>query len=151
MAGALDPAYAPAMRDLLIFLVLLAAVFFGVGEWQGWYLGVPTQTPILVYKKDFVAEATRRTRNLDRMPFELRGRVRSGGLTVRVHHQRAASFQAGTAAGRERALFEQSFRAGQIVAIDQVFENGEGIYRVELHFDDASGVFRMEMPDGIDL
>lgn len=41
------------MKTLLGWIVVLSVIFFGVGEFAGgWYLGVPSQTPLLVYKKN---------------------------------------------------------------------------------------------------
>src|SRR5680860_103490 len=120
------------MRDLLGFLLVLAAVFFIVGELRGWYLGVPTQTPILLYKKDFSAETTRRTVLRDDMPISFSGKVRRGTVNVNV-------------------LYERSYRPGEIIAVDEVFAAGGGVYTVRVDYVDATGLFRLTMPGGSEL
>ena len=139
------------MRDFLIFLAVVAAIFFGVGEWRGWYLGVPSQTPMFVYQKDYVAEASRRTINRDELPVKLVGRVRQGRVTVAVVYEDVGSFQAGRAAGGSEVVFEETYREGQLIALNESFEEGRGIYRVRLDFDDATGVFRLELPKAAEL
>lgn len=139
------------MRDLLVFLIFLGAVFFAVGEWRGWYLGVPSQTPVFVYKKDYVANASRRTINLDHLPFSVSGEVQSGTVTVAVYYERPVSYQRGTSPLPEQKVFERSFGRGQRVALDQVLAEGTGIYRVQLQFEDATGLFRVGLPTASQL
>lgn len=139
------------MRGLLTFLIFLAVIFFVVGETRGWYLGFPTQTPILLYKMDHSAETARRTVSRDDMPVSFSGEVRRGSVTVQVRYQRPSSFQTGAAAGNEQVLFEQTFNQGQRIAIDRLFELGGGIYTVDVTYEDATGLFRLGMPDGVDL
>ena len=139
------------MRDLIVFLLLLTALFFGVGEWRGWYLGVPGQTPIFVYKKDFVAEATRQTINTDGLPLTVGGRVRQGSVTVEVLYEQPASFQEGTGAQRSKQVFEQQYQQGQRIAIDERFEEGKGIYTLKLTFEKASATLRVGLPNSAQL
>lgn len=139
------------MRDFLGFLLILAIVFFAVGETRGWYLGVPSQTPIFVYKKDHVAETTRRTLMRDDMPVRFRGEVRRGTVTLEVWHERPASFQTNQAASPNTRLFEQTFREGDAIAVDRLFEAGGGVYRIVMRYADATGVFRLEVPGGQEL
>ena len=139
------------MRDFLGFLLILAIVFFAVGETRGWYLGVPSQTPILLYKKDHVAETTRRTLMRDDMPVRFRGEVRRGSVAVEVWHQRTSSFQTNQPAGADTRLFEQTYRQGDVIGIDRLFEAGGGVYRIVMRYTDATGLFRLEVPGGQDL
>jgi len=139
------------MRDLLGFLLVLAAIFFIVGEVRGWYLGVPTQTPILLYKKDFTAETSRRTVMRDDMPVSFSGQVRRGSVTVTVSYERPASFQSGQAGRAPVQLFERSYRQGERIALNEVFASGGGIYTVQVRYQDATGLFHLDMPGGTEL
>jgi hypothetical protein len=134
------------MRDIVIFLLLIVAVFIGIGEWRGWYLGVPGTTPVVVYKMDHRAVTDVRTVTRSDMPIRMEGRVRQGTVTVEVTHERPASFQTGEAAQPERVLFEQAFGTGQRIAINEVFAAGRGIYRVRVVYADVSGTFRFTFP-----
>ncbi len=139
------------MRGLLTFLVVLAIVFFAVGETRGWYLGIPGQTPIMVYKSDHFAETTRRTTQRNDMPVRFTGEVKRGAVTVEVRYQKPTSFQTNQAAGDQRKLFLETYRAPQRIALDRVFESGGGVYTVMVTYEDASGIFKLEVPGGIDL
>jgi len=134
------------MRDIVIFLLLVAAVFIGIGEWRGWYLGVPGTTPVVVYKMDHRAVTDVRTVTRSDMPIRMEGRVRQGTVTVEVTHERPASIQTGEAALPERVLFEQTFGTGQRIALNEVFDAGRGIYRVRVTYAGVSGTFRFTLP-----
>jgi hypothetical protein len=134
------------MRDTVIFLLVLAAVFIGVGEWRGWYLGVPGSTPVVVYKMDHRAVSDVRTVTRADMPLAMDGRVRRGTVTVQVTHERPISFQTGGDASPERVVFEQVYRAGQRVNLNQTFEEGRGIYRVRVTYADVTGTFTFRWP-----
>lgn len=139
------------MRDLLGFILVLAVVFFVVGEFRGWYLGVPTQTPILLYKKDFTAETTRRTVMRDDMPVRFSGLVRRGSVTVTVLYERPDSFQTGQQGRAEVSLFERTYRQGENIVLDELFDSGGGIYTVRVDYQDATGLFRLSLPGGSEL
>lgn len=139
------------MREKLLTLLLLGALFLGVGEWRGWFLGVPSQTPVFVYKKDYVASAARRTINRDDLPFSVSGDVQRGDVTVVVYFERPYSFQTNQAAQPERKVFERTFSEGQRLDLAETIRQGRGIYRVELAFEDATGLFRMTMPTSAEL
>lgn len=139
------------MRDFLIFVVIVTIAFFAIGETVGWQLGVPGQTPVYVYKQDGMASATRRTIRRNSMPIEVDGRVRDGSVTVRVVYQDVGSFQTNRQAGAPEVLFEETFEEGRAVSLNQMFEEGAGEYRVELHFSGATGLFRMPMPNSAEL
>src|SRR5690606_13356452 len=110
--------YNRSVRDFLGFLVILAVIFFVVGEISGWYLGVAAQTPTVVYKKDFTADTTRRTVMREDMPVAFTGQVRRGTVTVRVYYERSESFQTGQQGQARTVLFERAFRAGERIFLD---------------------------------
>lgn len=139
------------MRDLFVFCIVLGVLFFGVGEWRGWYLGVASQTPVYVYKKDFVTHATRRTINRDSMPLVVSGDVQRGNVTVSVFFERPISFQTSQQPQPEQKVFERTFSRGQRIDLDQVLAEGHGIYRVQLRFDDATGLFQVRLPTSAQL
>ena len=139
------------MRGLITFLIIVAVVFFAVGEARGWYLGYATQPPILVYKKDHVADTSRRTLSRTDMPVRFTGEVRRGSVHLEVRYQRPSSFQTSSGAGAEQVVFEQTWTRGQRIAFDRLFELGGGVYTVYVTYTDATGLFRLNMPDGIEL
>lgn len=140
-----------AMRDFLGFLVFGLIVFFVVGETVGWNVGIAGQTPVLVYKRDGSALASRRTVMSDAMPVTVEGRVRDGDVVLRVVYEDTGSFQTNQAGEPPELVFEETYRRGQRIAVDEVFEEGRGVYRVELTFRAATGVFRVGLPDGSEL
>lgn len=138
--------YTAGVRDLVIFLLILTGIFFAIGEWQGWYLGIPNQTPVYVYKKDHYARTPIRTVTRSDMPIAIEGRVRQGTVRVQVLYESPASFQTGAAAIPERTVFDQAFGTGQRVAVDQTFSHGRGIYTITMTYENASGTFRFRYP-----
>ena len=143
--------YTASVKDFLVTCVVLAVIFFAVGEWRGWYLGVASQTPMYVYKKDYVAQATRKTINSDDLPFEVSGNVQQGSVTVAVFYERPFSIQTGAPALPERKVFEQTYSRGERIDLERVVSEGRGVYRVQLRFDDATGLFRMSLPTAAEL
>lgn len=139
------------MRDFLGFLVFGLIVFFVVGETVGWNVGIAGQTPVLVYKRDGSALASRRTVMSSGVPVTVEGRVRDGDVVLRVVYEDTGSFQTNRAGEPPELVFEETYRRGQRIAVDEVFEEGRGIYRVELTFRAATGVFRVGLPDGSEL
>ncbi|HEX7004855.1 MAG TPA: hypothetical protein VF168_11790 [Trueperaceae bacterium] len=139
------------MRDFLVTCIVLGVIFFAVGEWRGWYVGIASQTPMYVYKKDYVAEATRKTINSDSLPFEVSGSVQQGRVTVAVFYERPFSYQTGVPALPEVKVFEQTYGRGERIALDQVLAEGRGIYSVQLQFEDATGLFRVSLPTAAEL
>jgi len=139
------------VRDFLGFLLILAVIFFVVGEISGWYVGVASQTPILVYKKDFTAETSRRTVLREDMPVRFTGLVRRGAVTVTVFYERPESFQTGRQGQARTVLYERAFRVGERIFIDEDFTSGPGVYSVGVQYADATGVFRLTLPGGTEL
>jgi hypothetical protein len=139
------------MRGLLMFVVFLAAVFFGVGEFKGWTVGIPAQTPLMVYKSDSWLGATRRTVNRQDFPFTVSGKVNAGKVRVEGYFEVPTSFQSGKAGKPEKLVFEEEFSKGQTISIIETLKNGQGQYRLKILFQDATGVFRVKVPKGIEL
>lgn len=139
------------MRDFLIFILFLAVVFFGVGEWRGWNVGVPAQTPVMAYKTTSMTRAQRRTINTDSMPVEVSGRVRNGEVTVRVIYRDTGSFQTNTAGGDPDTVFEETYQVGQSIRLAETFEEGRGNYQVVLDFRNATGIFHVTLPRSSEL
>jgi len=135
------------MRGFITFLVIAAIVFFAVGETHGWYLGIPSHTPVFVYKMSAEGQATRQTFNVDALPVHLTGSVRHGSVAVKVIFQRPESFQSGKSSGPDDTVFEQTYQKGQRIAIDRSFQAGKGDYTVVLIFKDATGLFRLRVPN----
>lgn len=135
------------MRGLIQFAVVVAVLFFGVGEWQGWYLGVPPHTPMILYKKDHVVTVSRRTMTAQSFDFGLEGRLRQGRLTVEAYYERPESFQTGRPGESARRVYQETFAAGQSVRVAQTLRQGQGIYRVRLTFEDSSGTLRLRLPE----
>lgn len=139
------------MRDFLIFVVVVVIAFFAIGETVGWQVGIPGQTPVYVYKKDGAASAERRTIRRNDMPISLSGLVRDGSVHVRVVYQDLGSFQTNRQARPAEVLYEETFREGQSIALERLFDEGAGEYRLELGFTGATGLFRMPMPTNSEL
>ena len=139
------------MKELLGFIAVMAGLFFGIGELKGWTLGLPSQMPVMVYKSDGSVLAKRRLTSAKELPFKMTGEVRNGSVTVRAFHGVAGSFQTGQQAGKERAIFEETFSKGQTINLNETFKKGNGNYRIELAFDEATGVFDVTMPKGLEL
>lgn len=141
------------MRGLLGWLVVLSVIFFGVGEFAGgWYLGVPTQTPVLVYKKTTAKTVLRRTALSTAFPFKVSGALRGGTLTVQAIYERPASFQnPGAPSSPAQVYFTQTFAAGSPIRIDETLQRGAGVYTVRLLFRDATGRLGVEVPNNSEL
>ena len=139
------------MKELLGFIAVMAALFFGIGETKGWTVGLPSQMPVMVYKSDGSVLAKRRLTTAKELPFEMKGEVKNGRVTVRAFHQKGGSFQSGQQAGTERPIFDETFTQGQTIRLNELFRNGDGNYRIELAFDEATGVFNVTMPKGSEL
>jgi hypothetical protein len=139
------------VRDLVIFMLVLAALYVAVGEWRGWYLGVPGQTPVVLYKKDHATRTPLRTVGRSDMPIGMSGRVTRGSVTVKVFYERPASFQTNAPGLPEMLLYEARFTRGQRIALDRVFGEGRGVYTVVVSYEDASGTFRFSFPRASEL
>ncbi len=135
--------YTGLMRALLQFLGFCFIVFFVVGEFQGWYVGLATQTPMLVYKVDKAVEVSRDVHFEDQFDFDLRGKVSDGVVRVEAFFEIPPSFQAGTAGKAPKKVFDETFATGQDIQIDKILKSGKGRYTVRILYEDATGIFRM--------
>jgi hypothetical protein len=131
------------MRALLQFLGFCFIVFFIVGEFQGWYVGLPLQTPMLVYKVDKAVEVTRDVLYEDQLDFDLRGKVNDGVVRVEAFFEIPPSFQAGTAGKAPKKIFDEEFGTGQDIQLGKILKAGKGRYTVRILYDKATGIFRM--------
>lgn len=135
------------------WLAFLTIVFFGVGEFAGgWYLGVPPQTPIMVYKKTTSKQMTRRTLLSTEFPFTIDGTLTGGTLTVEGIYERPTSFQNPDIKPlAPKIYFEETFPAGSRVHIDEALKKGAGIYTIRLIFKDATGKLSVDVPNNSEL
>ena len=141
------------MRGLIQFAVFLAIVFFVVGEFLGgWYVGVPPQTAMYVYKKTTTATVTRRTLTSKEFPFSIEGRLDRGTLTVEGIFERPSSFQDGTIKPlAPKVYFTETFSEGERINISKVLKQGAGIYTLRFIYNDASGTVRIDVPSNHEL
>lgn len=141
------------MSSWVKWLAFLTIVFFGVGEFAGgWYLGVPPQTPMMVYKKTTSKQLTRRTLLSNEFPFSVDGTLQSGTLTVQVVYERPASFQNMNAKPLAPKLyFEETFTSDSPVHLAETMKNGPGIYTIRLVFEDATGRVSVDVPMNSEL
>jgi hypothetical protein len=139
------------MRGFLILVVMLAAIFFGIGEWKGWMVGVPGQIPLMVYKSEATASAMRRTVNRQDLPFSIKGTVKSGTVKVEAYYGIPDSFQSGKKGKPEKIIFEEVFSQGQSIDLSETLKNGQGEYRLRIIFDNATGIFNVKLPKGTEL
>lgn len=139
------------MRGFLVFAVVLAAFFFGIGEYKGWMVGIPGQMPLMVYKSEATASAVRRTVNRQDMPFSLSGTVKNGTVRVEGYFKVPQSFQSGKAGKAEKLVFEKEFSKGETISLNETLKKGQGEYRIVIKFDNTTGVFKVGLPKGIEL
>jgi hypothetical protein len=139
------------MRGFLVLVGVLAAVFFGVGEYKGWMFGVPGQIPMMVYKSEATAGAKRVTVNRADLPFSIKGNVKSGTVKVEGYYGVPDSFQSGKKGKAEKMVFEETFSKGQTIDISETLKNGQGEYRLRIIFDNATGIFNVKLPKGTEL
>lgn len=135
------------MRGFIIFLVIVAGIFFGVGETRGWLVGVVGNTPIFAYKTDGSLSATRRLVNADEFTFGVNGEVQKGSVLVFVTYERPQSFQNQSQRSLPESVeYEQAFRKGETINIEETVGKGKGIYKVRLDFTNGSGKFDITLP-----
>ncbi len=141
------------MRSLLQFAAFLTIVFFAVGEFLGgWYLGVPPQTPVFLYKKTTTVTVTRRTLLSQQFPFDVEGRLSRGSLVLEGIYERPASFQnSSQQAQAPKVYFTETFEQGERIAVDEVLKRGAGIYTLRFTYNDASGTLHIDVPTNSEL
>lgn len=136
------------MRGFLIFIAVVAAVFFGVGQTRGWLVGVVGNTPIFAYNTSASISGMRNALNSEEINFSVEGKVQKGTVVVEATYERPQSFQNQTQkALPERTLFTQEFRKGETITVNEVVKGGQGFYRVRLSFNKGSGRFKVTLPD----
>ena len=141
--GVMDPR---ARRDLITSIVILLAVFFGVGELHGWQLGILSETPVFVYKATGQSMAERFIEK-DWLDLTVKGKVRQGTVTLEVTHELPKSFQYPSQPVIPlRTVHSQKFQKGEQINFDEHIMEGPGEYQIKLLFQKASGTFRVTLP-----
>jgi hypothetical protein len=136
-------AYTGLMRALLQFLGFCFIVFFVVGEFRGWYVGMATQTPMLLYKGSQAIEVTRDVLYEDQFDFDLRGKINDGTVRVEAFFEIPPSFQTGTAGKAPKKVFDEEFGTGQDIQLNEILKSGKGRYTVRILYENVTGIFRM--------
>jgi hypothetical protein len=131
------------MRPLLQFLGFCFIVFFIVGEWQGWYVGYPPSSPMLLYKMDREVSIRRDVKLEDDFSFDLRGRVRDGSVLVEAYFEVPSSFQQGTKGKSAKKVYDAAFSRGEVIDLSKILKSGQGRYTIRIMYQDATGVFRL--------
>jgi hypothetical protein len=132
------------MRPLLQFLGFCFIVFFAVGEFQGWYVGFPPSSPMLLYKMDREVNIRRDVTLENDFSFDLRGRVRDGSVQVEAFYEIPPSFQQGGKGKLPKKVFDEVFSRGEQIDISKLIKSGQGRYTVRIVYHDTTGVFRLE-------
>jgi len=136
------------MRGFFQFAIVAAIIFFGVGEWRGWNVGVMPQTPLFLYKTDSSRSTVRRiTGFAPGLEFNLSGQLSRGSMRMVVTFERPDSVQ--TARNDSVPLeqvYEIEFFAGQPIVASEFLELGTGFYRFRLFFNDATGRVSLNLP-----
>jgi hypothetical protein len=136
-------AYTGLMRALLQFLGFCFIVFFIVGEFRGWYVGMATQTPMLLYKGSQAVEVTRDVLYEDQFDFDLRGKINNGNVHVEAFFEIPPSFQAGTTGKAPKKVFDETYSIGQDIQLNEILKSGKGRYTVRIIYENVTGIFRM--------
>ncbi|MGL4608470.1 MAG: hypothetical protein ACRCYY_02125 [Trueperaceae bacterium] len=130
------------MRPFLQFLGFCFIVFFIVGEFQGWYAGVATRTPMFLYKMTRDVEVTREVSE-DELNLRFSGKVRDGTVGLEVYFEIPPSFQGGTIGKPPKKIFEEAFLTGQTIDLQETLKSGKGRYIVRIIYNQATGTFRL--------
>ena len=101
---------------------------------------------MLLYKQDHNVNVVRDVRFEDELPLELSGRVRNGTVRVEAYFEVPSSFQQGTSGTQPRLIFEQDYREGQTLNINEVLDRGRGRYTVRILYREATGLFELDVP-----
>ncbi len=131
------------MRPLLQFLGFCFIVFFIVGEWQGWYVGVPPSSPMFLYKMDKEVNIRRDVRLEEDFNFNLSGRVRDGSVQVEAFFEVPVSFQQGTQGKKAKKVLDEVFSTGESIDLSKILKAGQGRYTIRIIYQDTTGVFRL--------
>ncbi len=133
------------MRDNIIALLVFLGIFFGIGEWQGWNIGLAGNTPTLVYKKDAQVRVVRRVRVDDQLPFTFKGNLSDGDLIIKGFFKTAANFETNAHEGKDKLIFKEEFHKGDKVNIEHILKSGKGVYVIELNYKEATGFFNLKI------
>lgn len=133
------------MKDNIIGLVVLIGIFFGIGEWQGWNIGMAGHTPVLVYKKDAQVRVIRRVRVDNELPFSFKGTLNNGDLIIKGFYKTPANFEKNTLEGKDKLIFQEEFHKGDKVNIEHILKSGQGIYVIEMDYKEATGFFNLNV------
>ena len=135
------------MRPLLQFFGFVFIVFFIVGELQGWYLGFPPETPMLLYKADQIVSSSRTAKFENSFPLDFKGKVKRGEILVEVLFNIPASFQGQKNATAPVRIYHKTFYEGDDINIDKLLRKGKGRYTVRISYSDSTGIFKLKMPN----
>lgn len=133
------------MRDNIIALLVFVGLFFGIGEWQGWNIGIAGHTPTLVYKKDAQVRVVRRVRVDNELPFRFKGTLRDGSLIVKGIFKTAANFETNAREGKDKLIFKEEYHKGDKINIEHTLQSGKGVYVIELDYKEATGFFNLDV------
>jgi hypothetical protein len=136
------------MRGFFQFAIVAVIIFFGVGEWRGWNVGVMPQTPLFLYKTTSSSSTVRRlTGSAPGLEFSLSGQLSRGSMRMVVSFERPDSVQnpANNSVPLEQ-VYEVEFFAGQPIVVAEFLDLGTGFYRFRLFFNDATGRVGLDLP-----
>lgn len=136
------------MKGFFQFAIVAAIIFFGVGEWRGWNVGVMPQTPLFLYKTTSSRSTVRRiTGFAPGLEFNLSGQLSRGSMRMVVTFERPDSVQtARDDAVPLEQVYEIEFLANQPIVASEFLELGTGFYRFRLFFNDATGRVSLDLP-----
>jgi hypothetical protein len=134
------------MRPLLQFAGFCFIVFFAVGELQGWYVGMPPNTPMYLYKMDKTVNIVRDVKYADELDVSMNGKVNRGSVLVEVFFEIPPSFQNGSTGTKPKLLYSEEFYVGQRLNVAEYIKKGKGRYTVRLTYNDVTGTFKLKLP-----
>ena len=145
------PLYTVFVRPLLQFFGFVFIVFFIVGELQGWYVGIPPETPMFLYKADHIVSSSRTTKLENSFLLDFNGDVKRGNVLVEVFFEVPASFQGQRKAGKSFRVFHKNFIEGDQIKLKKSIRKGVGRYTVRISYNDTTGIYKLRMPNSNDL
>lgn len=122
-----------------------------MGELQGWYVGIPPEMPMFLYKADHVVSSSRTTKLENSFLLDFRGNVKRGNVLVEVFFEVPASFQGQTKAGKRYRVYHKDFIEGDEININKNIRKGVGRYTVKISYKDTTGIYKLRMPNSNDL
>jgi hypothetical protein len=131
------------MRPLLQFFGFCFIVFFVVGELQGWYVGFPPSSPMLLYKMNKEVTIKRDVKIEDKFDFNLSGKVRDGIVEVEAYFEVPPSFQQGTSGKQAKKVFNVIYSSGESIDLSKILKSGQGRYTIRILYQDVTGIFKL--------